>query len=42
MTYYRLWEINFLKLNFDYNVLKNLIKNGENKFKISCEIKKTI
>jgi len=32
----------FLKSNFDYinNVLKNLIKNGENKFKISCEIKK--
>ena len=22
------------------NILKNVIKNGENKFKISCEIKK--
>jgi len=32
----------FKKSNFDYinNILKNLIKSGENKFKISCEIKK--
>jgi len=39
--YCKIWEINFLKSNFDYinNVLKKLIKNGKDKFKISCEIK---
>ena len=44
MIYCRLWEFNFLKINFNYinDVLKKFIKNSENKFKIFCERKKQL